>query len=374
MVIEKLKTKLEESEARYRRLFETARDGILILNSDTGQITDVNPFLEQLLGYSKKEFLGKKLWEVVAFRNIKTSQKYFKDLQDTGYVRYENLPLEANDGRQIEVEFISNVYMASETKVIQCNIRDISERRRQEAGVETERLLGEEKKRTEFIADLTHELRTPLAIIKGNIDLVLLSKSKNQKSGHGTLRAIDGEVKHLSNMLTDLTLLTMKEVSPERKIDYRQVNIQEIIYKAIKRCKTFAEKKNISIRFKGTKDVVTLGDKIYLEKLFVNLIKNAITYGSKNGFVLISSSKSKSHIEIVISDNGIGITTEDLPHIFDRFYRADKSRHSHSEGRTGLGLAISKWVVEAHDGTINVTSIFGKGTAFAISIPIKEAE
>src|SRR3989338_2074393 len=126
----KIESKLKESEVRYRRLFETAHDGILILNSETGQITDVNPFLERLLGYSKDEFLDKKLWEVGPFKNIKVAKDTFKILQKEGYVRYEDLPLETKDGRSIDVEFVSNSYVAGGHLVIQCNIRDITARKR----------------------------------------------------------------------------------------------------------------------------------------------------------------------------------------------------------------------------------------------------
>lgn len=120
---------IKTSELRYRRLFEAAQDGILILDATTGAITDVNPFLIKLLGYSRGEFLQKKLWEVGAFQDIEASQETFAALQENKYIRYEDLPLRAKDGRMIDVEFVSNVYRVGNEKVIQCNIRDISERK-----------------------------------------------------------------------------------------------------------------------------------------------------------------------------------------------------------------------------------------------------
>ena len=120
---------LKISETRYRRLFESAQDGILILDAKTGQISDVNPFLVEMLGYSYKDFLGKKLWEIGPFRNIEASKAAFLELQTKGYVRYKDLPLETKDGRSIAVEFVSNVYLVNHHKVIQCNIRDITERK-----------------------------------------------------------------------------------------------------------------------------------------------------------------------------------------------------------------------------------------------------
>jgi PAS domain S-box-containing protein len=117
---------MKESETRYRRLFETAQDGILILDADTGQITDVNPFLTEMLGYSHNEFLGKELWDIGPFKDVEAAKTAFKELQKKEYIRYEDLPLETKDGRPIKVEFVSNVYLVNGKKVIQCNIRNIT--------------------------------------------------------------------------------------------------------------------------------------------------------------------------------------------------------------------------------------------------------
>jgi diguanylate cyclase (GGDEF)-like protein/PAS domain S-box-containing protein len=121
---------IKTSELRYRRLFEAAQDGILLLDAATGAITDVNPYLIQMLGYSREEFVQKKLWEVGAFQDVKASQEAFAALQENEYIRYEDLPLRTKDGHLIDVEFVSNVYDVGDEKVIQCNIRDISERKR----------------------------------------------------------------------------------------------------------------------------------------------------------------------------------------------------------------------------------------------------
>jgi PAS domain S-box-containing protein len=123
---------LQVSEIRYRRLFESARDGILILDATSRQITDVNPFMVELMGYSRDEFLGKELWEIGLFKDKDESRIAFRELQATGYIRYEDLPLQTKAGKLWHVEFISNVYPENNHQVIQCNIRDITERKRAE--------------------------------------------------------------------------------------------------------------------------------------------------------------------------------------------------------------------------------------------------
>jgi len=150
---------LRASETRYRRLFEAAKDGILILNAATGMIEDVNPFLVRMLGYSYATFLGKKLWEVGAFKDTKKCRVAFRELQTKKYIRYEDMPLETKDGRLIQAEFVSNVYRIDGVKVIQCNIRDITDRKK------TEEKLALSGQRMAL-----HVKQTPLAVIEWSED------------------------------------------------------------------------------------------------------------------------------------------------------------------------------------------------------------
>jgi len=135
---------LRTSETRYRRLFETAQDGILLLNAETGQITDVNPFMVEMLGYPREHFLRRRLWEIGPVKDEDSSRQAFLQLQEKHYVRYEDLPLERFDGRRVQVEFVSNVYAVGDGEVIQCNIRDVSARKLAETTLrETSRKIAE---------------------------------------------------------------------------------------------------------------------------------------------------------------------------------------------------------------------------------------
>lgn len=365
----KMEIKLHFTETKYRRLFEAAYDGILILDSVTGEITDVNPFLKELLGYSKEEFLGKKLWELGAFKNTKASKESFKILQEVGYVRYEDLPLETKDGKLIPVEIVSNTYIAGNVRVMQCNIRDISARKRAEDLEKTLAALNQEKQKKVFIADVTHELRTPLAIIKGNVELLLREKNPTKSEVTNVLDSINVEISHLSSMLLDLAVLTTEGDDVGKNITLESFDLIELITRVTHRLEVISNSKKIKITIDVIAPVRITGDVTYLEKLFSNLVSNALYYGKEKGTVKIDGVLSTDTIMITITDDGIGISEEDLPYIFERFYRSTQAREVNQEG-TGLGLAISKWIVEAHNGDISVTSKIGKGTTFTVSLPL----
>ena len=159
---------LEVSEVRYRRLFETAKDGIIILDAGSGKIDDINPFLEDMLGYSRESLVGKKLWQIGPMKDVEACKKGFLELQSVEYIRYENLPLETKDGRLIEVEFVSNVYMIDHHKVIQCNIRDITERRRAERAA---------KEAHDFAESIVSTIREPLLVLSADLKVVSANRS-----------------------------------------------------------------------------------------------------------------------------------------------------------------------------------------------------
>jgi PAS domain S-box-containing protein len=182
-------------ETRYRRLFESAKDGILILNAENGKIVDVNPFLIDLLGYTKKDFTEKSIWELRTFQDIYKNKEKFLELQQEEYVRYDDLPLVTLDGRTIHVEFISNVYLANNIKVIQCNIRDISEN-------------WQIKKQ---IVESEKQFRT---ITENSADAIFIS-DKEGKYIYVNKQAVD----LLGYSKEELLTFTLADVSPKNRIE-----------------------------------------------------------------------------------------------------------------------------------------------------------
>ena len=187
----RIREALKVSEIRYRRVFETAKDGILILDADTGRITDANPFLQELLGYSRAELLGKMLWEIGPFRDIKASRGAFRRLQRKEYIRYDNLPLETKGRERRYVEFVSNVYQENGTRVIQCNIRDITPRHNVE-----QTLANASKELERRVEERTAELLTANRLMKKMLDEGKRAEEKLMKSRE-RLRNLSGRLQSL---------------------------------------------------------------------------------------------------------------------------------------------------------------------------------
>jgi PAS domain S-box-containing protein len=157
---------LRASELRYRRLFEAARDGILLLDAISRKITDVNPYMVELLGFAPAELLGNELWEIGLLKDAHASQEAFRELEQKGYIRYDTLPLETKEGKSREVEFVSNVYAEDGQPVIQCNIRDITERKYAEEKLrkfneELMELVAELQRRDSEMQSLNYQAASP---------------------------------------------------------------------------------------------------------------------------------------------------------------------------------------------------------------------
>jgi signal transduction histidine kinase len=226
----------------------------------------------------------------------------------------------------------------------------------------------------EFVADASHELRTPLSVLLSSIDAMEMTLEPEEKEGfvQKLLVNMRQEVKRMTNLVSDLLTLARSDSNTiETRIETFDFRLQAD--KALESVGPLAASKQISLHLNAPETLMATGDPERLSQLLYILLDNAIKYTPNDGEVRLSLAKEGQQLCMKVQDNGIGISKEDQAHIFERFYRADKSR-SRQMGGHGLGLSIAKWIVDTHHGTIHLTSELGKGSTFAIRIPMEPAE
>lgn len=220
-----------------------------------------------------------------------------------------------------------------------------------------------------FMADVGHELRTPLTVIKGNVGLMRRMEQFDKES----LAGIESEVDRLTRMVGDLLLLAQAE-SGKLPLDKHIVELDTLVLEALAQMRVLA-KDRLALKLGDIDQVLVCADKDRIKQVLVNLIGNAISYTPVGGEILVGVGKKDSQARITIQDTGPGIPAEDLPHVFERFYRGEKSRTRPKDGKGfGLGLSIAYWIVRNHGGRIEVESTEGKGTTFCVWLPLAEPD
>jgi PAS domain S-box-containing protein len=377
----------EVSELRYRRLFETAQDGILILDARSGEIIDVNPFLLDLLDYPFESIIGLQLWEIGLFEDIVANQAAFAKLQKEGYVRYENHPLRTRAGKHVQVEFVSNVYFVGSAKIIQCNIRDIGARLRAASQAasksQADSLESAGKARDELIAMLSHELRTPLAAISSMIEVLEL--------GHATagmpeqtelpplfdksaLAFIRRNVQSLVRLVAEFLEFT-HTANEVLRLELVKVDAHEVIRLTLGNLESQQSVAGIGIDLQLQAPHRHIrADALKLEQVLSNLIGNALKFTPQGGKVSIATrNEASGKLVVEVSDTGIGIPAEALSRIFSPFEQGDSSIHPRFGG-LGLGLSIARTLMEAHGGTLEVESEGpGQGAKFTARFKLDDS-
>jgi two-component system, OmpR family, sensor histidine kinase CiaH len=220
------------------------------------------------------------------------------------------------------------------------------------------------QRQREFVADASHELRTPLTLIRTNVEAWL-------RRSNGTTRvyakSIVEEVEQLNRIVGDLTTLALADAR-QLRLDPRPMELNEVVKGLIVQATPLAEERGVQLRPDLNGGVRVDADLVRVRQLLLILIDNALTHTPSGGEVLVGVVRQNGRAHVTVTDTGEGIPSGDLPHIFERFYRADKARTRESGG-TGLGLAIAKWIVDAHKGEIDVKSAEGKGTEVDVSLP-----
>ena len=215
-----------------------------------------------------------------------------------------------------------------------------------------------------FIADVSHELRTPLTTIRGNLALIKRSGEVDPDS----LAAMEGEADRMARLVRDLLLLAQADAGVT--LQRSTVELDSLLLEVYRQTRIIAQQtgSGVTVRL-GAEDQATVqGDADRLRQLLLNLAENAVKYTPPGGHVTLGLVRQDGWVKVTVSDTGIGIPAEDVPHIFERFYRVDKAR-SREKGGTGLGLSIAQWIAQAHGGRLDVASLVGQGTTFALSLP-----
>jgi PAS domain S-box-containing protein len=363
----------EISEIRYRRLFESALDGVLILDAVTAKVLDVNPFMVGLLGYPREHFLEKELWEIGVFQDAEISKKAMEKLQQMGRIRYDDLPLEHQDGRHIPVEFVSNVYREGRRNVIQCNIRDITERKLLSQALTTATLEAEtaNRSKSEFLANMSHEIRTPMGAILGFADM-LLHKSPEECAQAGCVQIIQRNAMHLLELINEILDLSKVEAG-QMKVERVSCDLLELLSEIITLMRPRAAEKGLGfgITFQGPIPRSIQSDPLRLRQILVNLLGNAVKFTESGRIdIRIADAGSGSPnivLRVGVIDSGIGMTPEQLGRLFKPFTQADASV-TRKFGGTGLGLTISRQLAKLLDGDVTATSQADIGSTFTLTV------
>ena len=218
----------------------------------------------------------------------------------------------------------------------------------------------------QFSIDVSHELKTPLTILKGETEVVL-RKDRDNEEYKNLLQSNLEEIDRMARIIDDLLLLS-KADRKDMKLNIENISLRDLIADVCMNMKIFADSKQITLVVDELADVRLIGDELKLRRMLWNIMENGIKYTPKGGVVTVSSYINNGFVCVNVTDNGMGISGDDIKYIFDRFYRADRSRKR--ESGSGLGLSISKWIAEAHKGAIEVTSQLSKGSQFLIKLPI----
>src|SRR5271157_5401349 len=217
-----------------------------------------------------------------------------------------------------------------------------------------------------FVADASHELRTPISVIRGEAD-VALSQERSSAEYRESLAIILDESRRLSRLVDDLLNLARADAG-NVKLQVREFYFNDLLAESCRSVQALAAARSIKLECQCSEDVPFHGDEELLRRLVVNLLDNAIRYTPRGGQVCASLNANGGELRIQVSDTGAGIPPEAVPHVFERFYRGDQAR-SRQEGGFGLGLAIVKWIAESHKGEVDLASRPGQGSTFTVTLP-----
>jgi two-component system phosphate regulon sensor histidine kinase PhoR len=346
--VDRLVKNLAETEA----LMAGMEEGVLILDLN-GRIKNVNRSMGVILTQTYPTDVGKHYLEV--FRDPELNDLIQTTLADKKGYRRTLSPL-GQPGRTFQVQSSLVQYTEDGAEGVIVVFHDVTDLKRLE------------RVRQDFVANVSHELRTPLTAIKGYVEALRDGGLQDPVQAEQFLRVIQRHSERMDKIVSDLLLLSEME-SADRVLQRETVHIPDLIRTAVETLRPVAEGKEQDLRVEPLEGLPTLrADGQKLHQVMINLLNNAISYTPEGGSITVEARPVPEGVAVSVIDNGIGIPPDELPRIFERFYRVDKGR-SRDLGGTGLGLSIVKHIVEAHGGQVRVESKPGKGSRFTFFLP-----
>lgn len=348
--LQKLLKETESGKAELLTILSSMAEGVLAADADQ-KVLVVNEAAMRFLPMESTQVVGRPLWQAVRIDRV------IQAAQEAIAGKRSQFELGIINGRHLEITVspIHSVETAGRIRGLVLVIHD------------TTQSVRYQELRREFVANVSHELRTPLSVIKGYIETLRDGAMNDPEKAPKFLETIDRHAAQLTNLVSDLLELSKLESQPD--LPARQpVDVALCLKRAVELLTPAASKKKQDLTLEMQPAPLIFGNSDHIERAAANLIDNAIKYTSEGGKIQVSLLYQGSNVYIQVADNGIGIPTEDIPRVFERFYRVDRSR-SREMGGTGLGLSIVKHIAQTHGGSVEVSSAVGKGSIFRLRLP-----
>lgn len=347
--VRELVESLQLEGARREAILASMVEGVLAVDKDF-RVIFCNDSFARIVGARLPAVPGMPLLELVRDPGLR---EIITTVLETGQPIDRRLTLPVAEAHSFEV--LAGPLAGASTRGVLAILHDVT------------RLERLERVRKDFVANVSHELRTPLAAISGYAETLLNGALEDQENNRRFVEIILAQTTRLGNIASDL--LALSELESTARTDQTQpVSVRSALESALRTVESAARLRGVRLLCANLPDIAVMGQQLRLEQVFVNLLDNAVKFNRPNGEVQVEMRRKNGVVNVKIADTGIGIPSEDLPRIFERFYRVDKAR-SRALGGTGLGLSIVKHAIEQMGGTIHVDSRLGEGTEFSIDIP-----
>ncbi|MEC0089277.1 two-component system histidine kinase PnpS [Paenibacillus macquariensis] len=353
--------RIRDNEDLIQSVLDNMTSGILMIDVK-GNIAVINPAAEGMLKVKSEQVLGKSYLEMKQHYEL---SKVLKEGISLRVAVHEERSLYYPEEKMMRIDGVPMLDEGGSYKGILFLLQDISAIRRLE------------NMRSEFVANVSHELKTPIAAVKGFAETLLGGGVTDEKTARSFLQIIYDESERLNRLISDI--LDLSKIESKRiPMDYSPVHLSSFFISVRETIATMAKKKRISLQMEVPDELFIEADEDKLKQIFINLLSNAINYTQEGGRVKVivhhlEHDQGEDRIQFTVSDTGLGIPKKDLPRIFERFYRVDKAR-SRVSGGTGLGLSIVKHLVDMHNGQLSVDSELNIGSSFTVELPVLQDE